>query len=92
MSSKNFLKNGNGKIDRTPTPQGIRKIKRVSFEAFLRLKKLVKVFKIYDSIVHKRYRKKSTLPHKKPKIVVQNHARGYEPSKISNVYNSPLWQ
>ncbi|MDO8602599.1 MAG: hypothetical protein Q7O04_01980, partial [Candidatus Omnitrophota bacterium] len=55
ISKGNIIIIGNGKIDRTPTPQGIRKIKRVSFEAFLRLKKLVKVFKVYDSIVHKRY-------------------------------------
>ena len=86
------VKHGNGKIDRTPTPQGLRKIKAITLEAFLRLKELVKCFKVYGSFTPRRKRKKPTITLKEPKIVMQNNAHGYEPSKISNAYDSPLWQ
>ena len=92
MSSKICPKIGNGKIDRTPTPRGLRKIKRISFEVFLSLKELVNSVKVYDSITPRGYREKSTLSRKEPKIIIQNHAHEYKPSNMINVYDSPLWR
>ena len=83
---------GNGKIHRTPSPQGLRKIKRVSLETFLRLKEFVNSLKVYEPITPRGNRKKSILRRKKPVIAKQNHTNEYVPSNISNAYDSPLWQ
>ncbi len=93
---------GNGKRHHTPTPQGLRKIKRISFEAFLDLKGLFKDFrrnaeKVQDSsnslshraptINNLKTRIHPTL-HKKNNIAMQD----YEPSRIYNTHNSSFWQ
>lgn len=83
---------GNGKTHRTPLPRSLRKIKRVSLEVFLRLKELVNSIKVYHLITPRGNRKKSILRRKKLGVFKQNHAHEYRPSKIINVYNSPLWQ
>ena len=83
---------GNGKTHRTPSPGGLRKIKIVSLEVFLRLKELVNSVKVDDPITPRGNRKKSILRCKKLGVAKQNHANEYEPSKIINTYNGPLWQ
>ena len=85
MTRRNFRYDGNGKIDRTPTPQGLIKIKRVSLEAFLRLKELVNSIKM---ITPRGNRKKSVLKRKKLCIVKQDHINNYGPSNIIYVYDS----
>ncbi len=83
---------GNGKIDHTPSPVGLRKIKRVSFKVFLSLKELVNSVKVYDSITPRGNRKKSILRRKKTGIAIQNRAYEYEPSNIIYADDSQLWQ
>ena len=93
---------GNGKRHCTPTPQGLRKIKRISFEAFLDLKGLFKDFRRNaekvkygsNSLSHRapvindlKTRIHSTLC-KKNNIAMQD----YEPSRIHNTRNSSFWQ
>ena len=90
MFAKTFF--GNGKIDRTPYPIGLRKIKRISFEVFLRLKEFVNSLKVYNQITPRGNRKKSKLKRAKPALAIQNCAYEYEPSNIIYVYDSPLWQ
>jgi hypothetical protein len=84
--------NGNGKIDRTPTPQGLRKIKRVSLEVFLRLKAFINSLNVFDQITSRGDRKISILKRAKPVIATQNCTYDYEPSNAIYVQDSPLWQ
>ena len=83
---------GNGKTDRTPSPAGLRKIKRVSFEVFLRLKELVNSVKMYDSITPRGNRKKSTLKYQIFGAREKCYAHEYEPSNIINVRDSSPWK
>ena len=84
---------GNGKRHRTPSPAGLRKIKRISFDAFQRLKELVNSIKMYDSITPRGNRKKSILKSGDSDITVQQHyVYEYEPSNIIHADNSLLWQ
>jgi len=83
---------GNGKIDRTPHPVGLRKIKRVSVEVFLRLKAFVNSLKVYDPITPRGNRKKSILKRYKPVLAIQNCPYDYESSNMIYVHDSPLWQ
>jgi len=82
---------GNGKIDRTPTPVGLRKIKRISFEVFLSLKELLNNFKL-------RFEKKLRCCHKrqivtdKPEPVQPAYEQSYEPTNMSDAYDSLFWQ
>ena len=92
MSNILTAKSGNGKRDRTPLPQGLRKIKRISFGTFLRLKELFKGLKVYRLITPRGYQKKSKPLRKKRKFVAQHHIRDYEPSNIVNVRDSSPWQ
>jgi hypothetical protein len=93
MSNYIIIIVGNGKRHRTPSPVGLRKIKRVSFNAFLRLKELFNSVKVYDSITPRGYRKKSILRHKNPGMTIQQHyVYEYEPSNMINAYDSSLWQ
>ena len=80
---------GNGKIDHTPHPVGLRKIKSVSFEVFLRLKEFVNSFKV---ITPRGNRKKSLLKRDNPVIEIQNCTYDYEPSNMIYVQDSLLWQ
>ena len=88
----NFYRIGNGKIDHTPHPVGLRKIKSISFEVFLRLKAFVNSLKVYDPITPRGNRKKSILRREKPVIATQNCTYDYEPSNAIYVQDSPLWQ
>jgi hypothetical protein len=92
FASQNRTAFGNGKIHRTPTPQGLRKIKVIRLEAFLSLKALFNKCKCFNS--KERLRRLRTVKVRKdvPGIVVQNRVNEYEPSKMINVYDSPLWQ
>ena len=93
---------GNGKRHRTPTPQGLRKIKRISFEAFLDLKGLFKDFRRnakkiqYGSnflshrapIINDLKTEIHSTLHKKNNVAMYD----YEPSRIDNTRNSSFWQ
>ena len=97
-----MLNVGNGKRHRTPTPQGLRKIKRISFEAFFNLKGLFKDFrrdaikpKSGSNLLSHRAPTINDLeteihlaPHKKNGIAMYD----YEPSRMHNTRNSSFWQ
>ena len=83
---------GNGKIDHTPHPIGLRKIKRVSLEVFLRLKAFVNSLKVFDQITPRGDRKISILKRAKSVIATQNCTYDYEPSNAIYVQDSLLWQ
>ena len=87
-----FLFVGNGKGHRPPTPQGLRKIKRISFNAFLSLKELVNSFKVYDFITPRGYKKISKSLRKNHVTVNQHRVYEYEPSNIINVRDTSPWQ
>jgi len=89
LSISAFRNNGNGKRHHTPHPVGLRKIKRVSLEVFLRLKELVSSIKM---ITPRGNRKKSILKCATPVLATQNCAYDYEPSNAIYVQDSPLWQ
>lgn len=94
---------GNGKKHRTPAPKGLRKIKRITFEAFLYLKGLFKDFRRetpkveYGSnfLDHRAHRindleaKAYLTPRKKNDTAIYYD---YEPSRIENTRNSLFWQ
>lgn len=80
---------GNGKTHRTPSPVALRKIKRVSLEAFLRLKELVSNVK---KITPRGNRKKSKVGFKDRVTVVPNYVYEYEPTNAINVRESSPWQ
>ena len=83
---------GNGKGHRTPTPQGLRKIKRISSEVFLSLKELVNSIKACNSITPRGYRKKSKSLYNNQTFIVQHNVCGYVPTNIINVRKSSPWQ
>ncbi len=86
-------KNGNGKRHHTPTPEGLRKIKRISFKAFFDLKELFKNLKRRDVITPRHYSSKPKVILEKTTIAIQNYyTRAYEPSNIDNTRNSSFWQ
>ena len=83
---------GNGKIHRTPTPQGLRKIKVIRLEAFLSLKALFNKCKCFNS-KERLHRLRSVKVRKDELgVIAKNCVNEYEPSKMVNVYDSPLWQ
>ena len=96
---------GNGKTHHTPTPEGLRKIKIISFEVFLKLKELLKVFKERNAIFlsHNAPRIKDlnstihparSIASKKSLLKNNNAAQtcSYEPTQIGYAYNSSFWQ
>jgi len=90
VSSPFLISVGNGKIDRTPSPAGLIKIKRVSLEVFLRLKELVNSVKV---ITPRGNRKKSILRRKNLDVIVRRHyEHEYEPSNAAYVQDSPPWR
>ena len=93
--SRDFLRFfGNGKIDRTPSPVSLKKIKRVSFNVFLGLKEFVDInsVKVIRLIPPGRDRKKSVLRRKRrAPVVTKNCVNEYEPSAAVNA-NSSLWK
>ena len=88
-----MFKFGNGNRHRTPLPRGLKKIKIISFKAFLGLKELFKNFRRPIAKRPRRYHKKLALTDNRPAIAIQDHATGiYEPSKINDAFNSSFWQ
>ena len=83
---------GNGKTHRTPSPVGLRKIKRITLELFLSLEALVDSFKVIDLITPRGYQKKSKLSPKEPDSIIQHYAHEYEPSNAINVCDSAPWR
>jgi len=87
-----FLKNsGNGKRHRIPLPVRPRKIKRITFEAFLDIKELLKKIKRPRAKIRRRYRKKPPVIYKITNDLAHYETRSYEPSKIGDTYNSRFW-
>ena len=96
------LRAGNGKRHRTPIPKGLRKIKIISFKAFLDLKELFKNFKgrglnflSSRASVIKDLKAGIHLPRpvvNEKRIKHDGAFHAYEPTKISDVYNSLFWQ
>jgi hypothetical protein len=94
---------GNGKRDRTPTPSRLRKIKRISFKAFLHLKGLFKDFKrdaLKSQIGSRNLSHRAptindletrihVAPHKKNGISIHGD---YEPTRIQNTRDCLFWQ
>jgi len=98
---------GNGKRHRTPTPLRLRKIKVVSFEAFFYLKELFKNFR-REAVKPKKNSKflshraptinnlktgihlgtRSFVSKNEPVVAIP----AYEPTQMSNAYNSSFWQ
>lgn len=74
-----------------PPPQGLKKIKRVGVNAFLRLKELVNNVKVCSSITPRGYRKKSSFSREGPVIAARDYTSGYEPSNIDTAYDSLYW-
>ena len=87
-----FSYHGNGKRDRTPFPQGLRKIKRISFNTFLSLKELFNNLRVHRLITPRGYQKKSKSLHKKPKLIAQHRICSHEPSNAVNVRDSSPWK
>jgi hypothetical protein len=91
-SQRNSAPSGNGKIHRTPTPQGLRKIKVIRFEAFLLLKALFDNCKCFNSKERLHRLKAVKVRKNEPGIVAQNYVNEYEPSNAINVRDSSPWQ
>ena len=84
---------GNGKIDRPPSPVGLRKIKIVSRKVFLSLKELVDNRSwFFKSITPRGNRKKSYTFRKEPETIERQEAHEYEPSDIDTAYDSMFWR
>jgi hypothetical protein len=86
------LHGGNGKIHRTPTPQGLKKIKVIRLEAFLSLKALFNKCKCFNS-KERLHRIKAVKVSKDMSVCcAKNYVNEYEPSNAINVYDSSPWQ
>ena len=86
------IKYGNGKIDRTPHPLGLRKIKIVSVKVFECLKELVSNSKLFRSTTPRGSREKSQVFRKEPDLIERQDAHEYEPSNIETAYDSLKWR
>jgi hypothetical protein len=94
---------GNGKRHRTPTPSRLKKIKVVSFKAFLYLKGLLKDFRREAAKPKKDSkflsRRAPTINDLETRIYLAPHKKNnnaihydYEPSRINNTRDSSFWQ
>ena len=91
LSRKKMNKIGNGKIDHTPYPVSLKKIKRIGLNVFLSLRELVNVnrVKVVKPIPPKRNRKKSVFRCKRPSpVVIKPCMDEYEPSPGIRLLNS----
>ena len=91
MSRRNNPSPGNGKIHRTPSPVGLRKIKRISFEVFLSLKELLNNFKPRFEKKIRPYCKRQIVINK-PEPVQPAYGQPYEPTNMADAYDSLFWQ
>ena len=82
---------GNGKIDHTPTPVELRKIKRISFEVFLSLKELLNNFRPRFEKKTQHRDKRQIVTHK-PETLECPHEQSYEPTNMAHAYDSLFWQ
>lgn len=90
-----FFENaGNGKRHRIPTPEGLKKIKRISFETFLNLKELLKEFNPNQCLNRKNRNrfKKPLISNRKQDVTKKLDSRTYEPTQITNTRDSLFWQ
>ena len=82
---------GNGKIDHTPSPVGLRKIKRISFEVFLELKELLNNFKPRFEKKIQSCRKRRAAAYE-PEPDQPAYEQSYEPTNMGDAYDSLFWQ
>jgi len=87
-----YLKSGIGKRHRIPSPEGLKKIKRISLETFLKLKELLGKFNQYVKVKPKYQVVEPHTFKEKRKIAIQLYNRAYEPTPIINTRNSLFWQ
>ena len=93
MENNLWKNSGNGKIDRTPHPLGLRKIKIVSVKVFESLKELVSNGnKLFKSITPRGNREKSQVLCKEPVFIERQEAHEYEPSPIDTAYEGLRWR
>jgi hypothetical protein len=103
LSSKICKVGGNGKIDRTPSPVDLRKIKRIGFKVFFYLKELFENFRARDlkfscargpRLNVLRTRRHTPWLHLNTKQVDahKNINSAYEPTDMARAYDSALWQ
>ena len=90
MSSVFSLAFGNGKIDHTPSPVALRKIKRISFEVFLSLKEILNNFK--PRFEKNTQRCKQQIVRDEPEPVQPVYEQSYEPTDMGYAYDSLFWQ
>ncbi|OPX28585.1 MAG: hypothetical protein B1H08_05625, partial [Candidatus Omnitrophica bacterium 4484_171] len=87
--------NGNGKRHSIPFPGRPRKIKRITNEAFLGIKELLKQLK-QPRFNKERKRREKPLRrygYKRTNISISDNTHNtYEPSTINNVYDSDFWR
>ena len=101
---------GNGKRDHTPTPMRLKKIKRISFKAFLYLKEIFKNFRRaaakpkkdskflsprayrINDLNDKIHLTRGSVSKNEPASAAGNNLSTYEPTRMSNAYNSSFWQ
>ena len=83
---------GNGKRHCTPSPEGLRKIKRISFETFICLKELLRFFKKRQNLKPRRHSDKPIVVCNKKNFIEPVRAYSYEPTQIGNAYDSVFWQ
>ena len=83
---------GNGKRDNPPFSVRPRKIKVITFESFLKIKKILNKFKQPRILKKQRSNKKQSSILKIPTNDVQKNIYSYEPSNISFAYDSLFWR
>lgn len=85
------LKFGNGKRHSIPLPERPRKIKRITSEAFLLTKELLRKIKRPRVKIRQRCRPKLPVIYKITNDSASYEGHAYEPSNINNAYESLLW-
>ena len=91
MSIITFTSSGNGKRHRTPLPERPKRIKRITLEAFLRIKELLRGLKRPGVNRRYVYRKKPLKIYKRADAGIQGYKNTYEPSNINATRDSLFW-
>ena len=92
MSIRSFFKDGNGKRHSTPSYSRPRKIKRITSETFLLIKGLLRKLKRPRVKTKQHCHKKTPVIYKTANDSKSYKAHAYEPSNISNAYDSDFWR
>ncbi len=83
---------GIGKRHCIPSPEGLKKIKRISLETFLKLKELLGKFNQYVKVKPKCQVNEAPVFNEKRNIAIPSYNRAYEPTPMINTRNSLFWQ